>query len=123
EFRANQEFAEAPGENRLRPRAPWKLIAFWLFAANVVFLCYGATLGGFCSVSPGGARVALGIAGLALGAAVLWFILGKAIPWIEKRLPDYAFDADPDRARRTAGEGTKRKVITVVALVLCAGLF
>jgi hypothetical protein len=121
EFRANQEFAAPAGG--LQARAPWKLIAFWLFAASVVFVCYGPTLGGFCSVSPGGARIALGGAGLALSAGVLWFVLGNAKPWLEKRLPEYRFDADPDPARQAAPDPGKRRAITVAALVLTAGLF
>ncbi len=124
EFRANQEFTEALGrDGHLRPRAPWKLFAFWLFAANVAFLCYGPTLDGFCSVSPRGVRVVLAAIGAALLAGVLWFGLRKAKPWVEKRLPDYPFDTDPDPAQQCAGEGEKRRAITVVALVLCAGLF
>src|SRR5262249_42075694 len=123
EFRANQEFGASAAGGHLRPRAPWKLFAFWLFAANVVFLCYGATLDGFCSVSPRAVRVALAVIGTALLGAVAWFVFRQAKPWIEKRMPDYPFDTDPDPALQCAAEGDKRRAITIAALVLCAGLF
>src|SRR6185295_1366803 len=122
EFRANQEFTEGR-DSRLRPRAAWKLFAFWLFAANVLFLCYGATLDGFCSVSPAGVRVALAAIGIGLLGAMLWFGFGKARPWMRKRLADYPFDTDPDPALQIPGQGAKRRAITVVALFLCAALF
>src|SRR5262249_44041740 len=123
EFRANQEFGASAAGGHLRPRAPWKLFAFWLFAAHVVFLCYGATLDGFCSVSPRAVRVALAVIGTALLGAVAWFVFRQAKPWIEKRMPDYPFDTDPDPALQCAAEGDKRRAITIAALVLCAGLF
>jgi len=123
EFRANQEFVARRGAGGLRARAPWKLAAFWLFAASVVFVCYGPTLDGFCSVSPGAVRIALFMVGLALAAGVLWFVLGNAKPWLEKRLPEYPFDSDPDPARQGDVQPGKRRAITVVALVLGAGIF
>lgn len=123
EFRLNSEFAADPrSPGGLRPRPAWQLVPFWLFGTSVVFLCYGPTLDGFCSLSPGAARGALGLAGLGLAAALAWLVWRKARPWVLKRLNDYPFPSERGCEAEDAAHRAKRHWVTVLGLGSCGAL-
>lgn len=120
EFRLNREYVPADEADKLRLRSCWSLPSFWFFCVVLVFVCYGPTLDGICSVWPAGAH---GL--LLLSAGVLVLVVGvgfraKVVPWVESRVRGYHFPVEKKRKAEDRALEPNRRRITRAALYVCA---
>jgi hypothetical protein len=116
EFRLNYEYAlDGGAKSELRVRPFWRLPPFWLFGTTTVFILYGPTLDGLCSVSAVAVRLLLGAVGLALFAATGWAGY-RIVRWMRNRIGTYDFPSE----KGNPPQAIQRRVVTLAVLGVCA---